>query len=287
MKKNIENFREQLTECPWCGSDLSKKWGSHLVKGFKTVACKKCGLVYVQNRLNKHGLKRYYEKYLSGVHQVDSSSNERRKLMYGMEFDLINSYCAKGSVLDVGCSGGYFLDHFKEAGFDCYGVEFGEEAAKEAGKKYKVYLGEFPFIKFDKKFDLVILRGVIEHIPFPKSYLEMAAKVLNKKGFVFLTSVPNTDSFCAKLFEEKWNQHEPEAHIVNFKPAHFDDFFASKGFKKVAREFFYEKTPYANIEEDVLKVAKAIRMKKAGKEINFSSPAFYGNLMSLIYQKES
>ena len=286
MKKYLTSDRAMLQECPWCNSAKKTVWGKTL-RGFKSVKCRDCGLIYVQNRLNDDGLRKYYDNYLSGEHQVNKIWNEQRKLMYDLEFKLIDSYCRPGRVLDVGCSGGYFLDYFKKAGFDCCGVEIGEEAVKEARKKYRVYAGNFPSIKFNEKFDLIVFRGVIEHVPVPKAYLDKAVQLLNKNGFIYITSTPNTDSFCCKLFEEKWNQHEPESHIAHFRPAHFDDYFKQKGFDKTAEKYFYEETPYMNIEEDIQKIAKAIELKKQGRAVDFISPPFYGNMMSLIYRKKN
>ena len=37
--------------------------------------------------------------------------------------------------------------------------------------------------------------------------------------------------------------------------------------------------------EDILKVADAIRLKKCKERITFSSPAFWGNMMSLVWKK--
>ena len=47
--------------------------------------------------------------------------------------------------------------------------------------------------------------------------------------------------------------------------------------------YFYDKTPYANVAEDINLVAKAIKLRQKGETINFKSPPFYGNMMSLIY----
>jgi 2-polyprenyl-3-methyl-5-hydroxy-6-metoxy-1,4-benzoquinol methylase len=286
MNKYSRNDHEVLNSCPWCDSVKKINWGVP-VRGFKSAECKSCGLIYVQNRLNKQGLQKYYQNYLSNVHQANKKWNQQRELMYVIEFNLINSYCHPGRVLDVGCSGGYFLDHFKKVGFDCHGVEINEESVKEARKKHQIYLGDFSSIKFDKKFDLIIFRGVIEHVPIPKLYLDKAIRLLNKNGFIYITSTPNAGSLCSKLFKEKWNQHEPEAHLIHFQPAHFDDFFKNRDFVKVAEKYFYEETPYSNLEEDILKVAKAIKIKRQGKHVNFTSPPFYRNMMSLIYQKKS
>ena len=70
---------------------------------------------------------------------------------------------------------------------------------------------------------------------------------------------------------------------MSFQKKHFDDLFSEHGLTCLASQYFYEETPYAEVEEDILKVAEAIKLKRANKEITFKSPPFYGNMMSLIY----
>jgi len=274
---------EILKKCPWCGSASYRRWGRPVNK-FRSVECCACGLIYVQNRLNKNGLQKHYRNYLTSVHQADKKCNLQREQMYRLEFGLINSHCKKGSVLDVGCSGGYFLNHFKKNGYKCYGFEVGEEALKEARKKHRIYSGDFINLEIDTKFDLIIFRGVIEHIPNPKPYLKKAVKLLKKGGYIYITSTPNAQSLCCGLFKEIWNQHHPEGHLMHFSPRHFDDFFISNKFSKVREHYFYAETPYADLLNDILKVAKAIVRKRKKLPVDFRSPAFFGNMMSLIYK---
>jgi len=280
-----EEDREILEKCPWCGAGEYTDWGE-AVRGFCSVRCGKCSLIYIKNRFNQKGLEKFYERYLSNVHQADKELNEKRGRMYTIEFDLINTCCAQGEVLDVGCSGGYFLDHFKKAGFKCYGVEFGREASKEAAKKHQVYFGDFAELEIDVKFDLIMFRGVIEHTLYPKTYLQKAMRLLKEGGFIYITSTPNSESFCCKLFLEQWNQHEPEGHLMHFNARHFDDLFKANGFKKAAEYYYYEETPYADTVNDIELVAKAITLHREGKRIDFRSPPFYRNMMSLIYKKD-
>ena len=275
---------EYLDCCPWCASAQGDLWGN-AVKGFESVLCRTCGLIYVKNRLNSSGLRKFYTEYLSSVHQVDPEKNEYRRIMYELEFNFVHSYAQCTNVLDVGCSGGNFLDFFHAHGYKCFGVEFGEEAAAEAAKKYTLWVGDFTDLDFGRTFDLILFRGVIEHIPYPKKYLEKAAALLNETGLIFITSTPNSKALCCALFKEKWNQHEPEAHLMHFRADHFDKWFDANGFEKVDERLFYEETPYADPEADILKVAEAIQLIREKKEIGFTLPAFYGNMLSLIYKK--
>jgi 2-polyprenyl-3-methyl-5-hydroxy-6-metoxy-1,4-benzoquinol methylase len=259
--------------------------GGGRVRGFDTVHCGNCGLIYVKNRYNADGLEQYYKNYLSNVHQENPREVLDRTDMYKVEHDHITQYVKGGTVLDVGCSGGYFLDCFNSKAFKCRGVEFGDEAAEEAGKKYHIYKGEFNVIEIIKKFDLIIFRGVIEHIPYPKSYLKKAVSLLNNKGLIYITSTPDSNAFCCDLFKENWNQHEPEAHLMHFNKNHFHQYFSENKLTCIDSKNFYRETPYCNIKDDILKVAEAIKLKKSGNPIDFKSPAFYENMMSLIYKK--
>ncbi len=96
---------EEIKYCPWCGKGNFRIWGAP-VRGFKSVKCNSCGLIFVRNRLNQNGLTNYYKKYFSKVHQADDVLNIQRQRMYQLEFKLINRFGKKGKVLDVGCSGG-------------------------------------------------------------------------------------------------------------------------------------------------------------------------------------
>ena len=268
-----------LDKCPWCNGQSFLDWGKPL-REFVTVECDQCGLIFVKNRLNQDGLEKYY--------QANESLNKQRNIMYDIEYNLVSAHLKSGSaILDVGCSNGLFLDIFKDNGHHCKGVEFGEDAAKEASKKYEVWEGIFPEIKIAEKFDLIIMRGVIEHLPNPIEYLDKALTLLNDQGMIYITSTPNAASICCSLFKENWTQHVPEAHLIHFAPRHFDDYFTKHEFIKILNYYCYEETPYADTENDILLVAKAISLKKEGRDIKFISPAFWGNMMSLCYRKSN
>lgn len=278
---------EILENCPWCNSPNF----SFLYKGKfenEVVKCNKCNLVFSKKRLNKAGLNKYWKNYLSNIHLAQEQLVQKRKIMYRLEFDLINNFMNKNvnsKVLDVGCGSGQFLDLFNDNGYKCYGVEFGEEAAKAASLKYKIWQGEFPKLDIDEKFELIIFRGVMQYLPDPVNYLEKAISILNKGGYIYITSTPNMDSFCFKLFQDKFILPVTITDFIGFSPKHFIDYFNYKGLKKLIEYYFYEETPYADVENDILMVAKAIKLKNSNCKIEFKSPSFWGNMMTLIFQK--
>ncbi len=280
----MTELREELDRCPWCGGKDFSLWCKP-VRGFKTVVCSSCEIIFVQNRLSPLGLKKYYSSYYSSKHQLVDEWIINRHKMYLLEFKFIKQFIKNGNVLDVGCSGGEFLNYFKEAGFKTFGIEYGKEAAEVASKYHEVWEGDLIEFKSEQRFDLIIFRGVIEHVSFPKLILEKAIDLLEHEGLIFITSTPNSASICSKIYKEKWNQHEPEGHIYHFSPKHFDEFFEENNFSIYAKQFFYEETPYSNPKEDVLKVARAIKQVEDNQQIVDVSPPFYGTMMSLVYIK--
>ena len=183
------NLIEELRNCPCCGSDEFLPWGyKENQRGYRSVECCDCDLIYIQNRLNPEGLYQYYYNYIGAVHQSSEELNAMREKMYELEYKLIHKYLpVESQVLDVGCSGGYFLDWFYRHGHHVEGVKFGSLAAAEAAKKYHIHIGNFPEINFSKHYDLVVFRGVIEHVGYPKDYLDKARSVLKKGGkFILL-----------------------------------------------------------------------------------------------------
>lgn len=284
MEKLTNYDFETLHRCPWGGDETPTEFLYKDFMGCEIVRCQECGLVFAKQRLNKTGLAKYWKDYLSRVHLHDSKAVEQRNKMYEIDFQLISEHVTKGKVLDVGCGNGSFLKLFEINGYDASGVEFGKEAADTAGNEHKIYYGEFPNLEFKDKYDLIIFRGVLQYVPDPKAYLEKAIGILADNGHIFITAQPNMESLCFNLFKENFTQSVTGVDFIGYTEKLFNEYFKTKGLKKITDKYLYEETPYANVEEDILRVAKAIEYKRKNQEITFKAPAFYGNMMSLVYK---
>jgi len=102
---------------------------------------------------------------------------------------LIKYTDSKSTVLDYGCGLGNFLKILSSKKLTPYGVEFDKEAAKFAANKVdcEVYtVDEFMSDSFEKKFDVIHLGDVLEHLPNPVESVDKILDKLKPKGVFFV-----------------------------------------------------------------------------------------------------
>lgn len=287
LAKDLENF-EELKECPWCGSEGYELWGKQIYEGFLTVECRGCKVVYVRRRFNAIGRKRLCDGYMK-VRQGGIRAKMREKA-HDLELNFIYRQIRSGKVLDVGCGGGYMLERMPSDKWERWGTDLGSDAVRRARKVLntdKIFEGEIEDLDLPVNyFDLVIARGVIEHVPYPRRFLEKIVTLIKSPGYLFMSG-PNLNSFCAQFYKERWRLHYPEAHLFHFNVNHFTEALKDHGFHIVAEAYDYLETPYASPEEDILQVARDIIAKRNGREEDISdkSPPFWGNRYSAIWKK--
>lgn len=114
-----------------------------------------------------------------------------------------------GSVLDLGCGDGLFLEMLQRKGFEAEGLDASSEAVKKCiakGLKAQVYdFTHKPLPYEDNSFDSVVLLDVLEHTYSPEPMLCEAARVAKT---CVIASVPNFNSLPARL--QVLRGHVPE-----------------------------------------------------------------------------
>jgi len=290
IKENLEAYKKYLTQkrnCIVCNSKKYTLWARY--GSYRAVKCERCGFVWINPSLNQQGLNKYYQDYI-GMRFKDKVKTKQRKIQYQIDKNFIESFISSGKVLDVGCSGGFFLNVLSKK-FKKYGVEIDKEAVKYARKTYSfgknIICQDFLETSHSKEFfDLVIMRGVIEHLSDSVLAIKKVSQLLKPDGYYFIAATPNVDSFCANLYREKWNQFHPIRHIFYFSPKTLSKICSKYGLKLVATYFPYLETPYAKVEDDHREVLQVVQLKKTGRfDEKKRSPAFWGNMMNLVFKK--
>jgi 2-polyprenyl-3-methyl-5-hydroxy-6-metoxy-1,4-benzoquinol methylase len=135
------------------------------------------------------------------------------------------------SVLDAGGGTGWLLDRIKETdprvSFTQV-VDIDEHAKGIAERNGHAYAqSTIEDFSTEKKFDLVLLLNLIEHVADPLTVLNKCASILNEKG-VIVIKTPNTQSLDAKLFRKTyWGGLHCPRHWIIFSEKSFRLLLAS------------------------------------------------------------
>lgn len=138
--------------------------------------------------------------------------------------DAISHAKKKGyqSVLDLGCGSGNFLDLARDSGLSTTGMELNEQAASAASAKGHDILPGILTKEFlahhTRKYDMVTLFQVVEHLSDPIGLLEMAKQLVNDGG-TLMFSVPNRRGLYQlyPLDPHQWPPH----HISRWRTTDF------------------------------------------------------------------
>lgn len=113
---------------------------------------------------------------------------------------------AGARVLDYGCGHAGYLSDFHHRGIAISGAEIAGyvvEACQRHG--FDVHqVDSFSHIPFDdRKFDIVYLMQVFEHLREPHVFMQELARILKGSGTLYL-AVPNADSIWRKVLGNNW-----------------------------------------------------------------------------------
>lgn len=214
------------TSCIACGTTLVKI-------GFRNNTsiweCPKCGLGVTQENNNQD-----YSQY----HRDETYIKEDKQFenIFQKRVDTILKFKKFGKVLEIGSSTGLLLSLFKKRGWEVQGVDPSKEAANHAiGRGIPTIVSYFEKVKFNNKFDVIILNHVLEHVDSPQKFLKKTNLLLNKNGIIFI-DVPHFGSFSGKRKKENWEYLLPEEHKWHFTKKSLELLLKKTRFKLVYLE---------------------------------------------------
>lgn len=194
--------------------------------GYDIARCRRCGLVFVANPPTTEQLVRLYS-FGEGYHlQLAKDAGTIAKHQQEAEANLrvLEKHTAKGRLLDIGCSTGLFLTLAAERGWLVEGLEYSADSAEQARRKrgLKVRTGALERgIYAPRSFDVITLWDVIEHLPDPKTALQLAAELLAPGGKL-IVKTPNCDGLYPRLslaLADRlgfWGHPDPPGHLFQF-----------------------------------------------------------------------
>jgi SAM-dependent methyltransferase len=124
---------------------------------------------------------------------------------------------ASPAVLDIGCGRGQLLRAFQSQGAQVLGLER-EEFPTDDEFSDIVRVGSISEEEYkDRRFDIIILWHVLEHLEQHEKLLDVLSNHQNKNG-ILIIAVPNFSSLQHRLFSKNWFHLDLPRHLVHFDP---------------------------------------------------------------------
>jgi 2-polyprenyl-3-methyl-5-hydroxy-6-metoxy-1,4-benzoquinol methylase len=207
------------------------------VNGQRLVRCTRCSLVYVNPRRSEDEISSQYKEHYHTQRVVTSrlttdsdiarevASNEPRAR------EIIKLAGAKGKLLDIGCSAGFFIAQLKQRGWDAKGIDVSDWAAAFAREKHgvEVLKGNIDDIQVHERFDIITMYHTLEHLPSPLQTLQKVWGMLNDSGMLIVKG-PNLASFDRLWFGKRWDGFADRTHLYYFTPATYRALLEKSGF---------------------------------------------------------
>jgi SAM-dependent methyltransferase len=229
----------------------------------------------------------YRADYAADYLVKENAIYQQRQVQYALDVELLLE-CRKFGpvrVLDYGCSSGGYLDAMPSE-WDKFGFEVNPYHIKyiRENKTHITVLDNV--VEIDRQFDLITMRGVIEHIPDHTELITFLEQHLAPGGAVFITATPDFSSVCATLYKSKWNQVDCPTHIHQFSSTSLSILLARAGLVLRSLIHPYIGTPYADWNKDKLCFADNFLMLQQDPNANITPiHAFAGNMISALYEK--
>lgn len=260
---------ERLTKCPLCKSGLflnHQQLKDHSIsqEEFLLCLCTNCKLIFTNPRPTESKIQEYYESedYISHKDQSNNFINyiykQVRKITLKQKLAIINEqHTEKSKILDIGAGTGHFLETAKKNGWKTFGIEPNKEARKILQEKgIKTYEG-LQEIKKGKKFTVISLFHVLEHIHDLRKTAKKIHKLLENTGTLYI-AVPNTDSWDANQYKEFWAAWDVPRHLYHFNQESINYFAKEFNFNIVKKVPMYFDSYYVSIlSEKYINTSKA------------------------------
>ncbi|MBL7725775.1 MAG: class I SAM-dependent methyltransferase [Chitinophagaceae bacterium] len=207
---------------------MAKDYEYHSVNDdFTYYHCADCGTIFIYpiplDRLKEIYPSNYYSFVNASkniVVKIKELLDKRffKKILSGLNTNKID-------VLDVGGGTGWILDVLKKTdsriGFTQI-ADIDEKArilAEQNGHAY--FEGTIEEFNTDKRFHLILMLNLIEHVADPLAVIQKAETLLHPGGIIVIKT-PNTDSWDARLFRKTyWGGLHSPRHWVIFSEKSF------------------------------------------------------------------
>ena len=215
-------INDRIDKCISCDSSNFNYYDEHLTLKLPIYICKNCQLNVLgtsQKELDEKIEHFYDEDFWKNKHDetlksnfTDQYSSGRIKLWRSQ-----TKYCKEilntnKTILEIGSGHGEAIYNFDKIGYNVTGIEPDKTNVSFINKKLTnsiCMIGKAENISFDKKFDIIWLNHVFEHLSKPIEFLNKIESVLDQHGFIFI-EVPSVERV------NDWRKFNSAPHAYNY-----------------------------------------------------------------------
>lgn len=202
------------------------------------VSCGGCGFLFKAHQPPGAYLNHHYaesgEGYLASLAEQHS---EIREDFRTARKSLMNTFPTGGTILDVGCASGFFLESLGDT-WTRFGVELFRFAAERARRRRGITVHEGDLFSAGfatHSFDVVCSFDVVEHLSDPMSIFREARRIL-KPGGLLVLGTGDSRSLAARLSGSRWTYFCIPEHLSFFNSASLRKGLCKAGFPRVSFE---------------------------------------------------
>lgn len=223
MHELVESMSEQGDiACTVCSSADAQEMIT-LFDQSKIMLCKNCKNAFTRPKPKLHDYSS--EDFQAGQGETDRLTHledlpEEIKISYGLQLAMITKNIPKGStVLEIGGGEGIFLEMVKRQGYEVELIEPSVSASHRAAKRgLNVQNDYFQNVSFSKKYSLICMAHVLEHVDYPMNVIHQIKQLLTPNGFILLAQT-NFRGFMPLLLKANWYAWVPDQHFTHFSLA--------------------------------------------------------------------
>ncbi|MFC3561651.1 class I SAM-dependent methyltransferase [Pedobacter jamesrossensis] len=204
--------------------------------------CQNCNHIFTYFS-HEVDIERYYDEKDYAVQDTKESIFFKiQKVEYGQVLNNIKKLQPSStSLLDFGSGKGLFLQFAKQKGYEVKGIESSLPRANYAKSHFNLDIKTDYYISgaaFDKKFDILTLFHVLEHIHLSGNLLNNLIDGNLKDEGLLVIEVPNFDSWQSKWAGNRWLHLDVPRHISHFTPKILTNLISQSGCAVKSESYF-------------------------------------------------
>ena len=201
---------------------------------YPTGICKNCGMIQQSKYYSDGFLKKFYSEYYNNFYSQFLGPKQRFDAQYNYahkSFDFIKGFFSQKnfSVLEVGCGAGGILKYYEENGCIVKGIDYDQNQLNYGRNQGLSLENKIEFLD-KKKYDLVILSHVLEHLVYPNKEIKEIKKYLKINGLLYI-AIPSIHSIKNTNYNFDMSRFFHIAHFSHFSLTSFKNFMNKNGLK--------------------------------------------------------